>query len=103
MKETPRQQKIEKRENHPAQHVVLSQSPSGLPAVELNDITPKSRLIIKRALAANMMDDLSYQMRKKVGAFLQGDSGGWMLIELWQGSTEEQQEFVDHLNTLLST
>ncbi len=82
--------------------MLLSKSPEGLPAVEIKDASSETRTIIKRVLSSNMMGDPDYQMRTKVGAFLQGDSGGWILIEFWKGSTEEQQAFVDYLNTLLN-
>ena len=94
--------KIEKAQNAPEVCLLLSKSPEGLPAIEIKDASSETRSIIKRVLASNVMDDPDYKMRKKVGAFLQGDSDGWMLVEFWQGNTEDQQAFVDYLNILLN-
>ena len=75
----------------------LTKSPEGLPAVEIHGASPETRKIVRRIMISDHADDPEYALRQSVGAFLQGDGGGWMLIEFWKGSEEEHQKFLDYL------
>jgi hypothetical protein len=78
--------------------LTLSKSTKGLPAVEVVDASPQMQAVIRRVIKSNIMDDPDYKIRNTVGAYLQGDSEGWILVEFWKGTDEQQQAFVDYLN-----
>lgn len=101
MQESPKFENNLEAENESVEPLRLTTSPEGLPAIQITDASEKTRAIIRRAVTANHFDDPSYQLRNKAGAFLQGDQERWILVEFWQGSTDDQQAFVDHLNKLL--
>ena len=76
----------------------ITTSSNGLPCIEIRDPSPDLKRIIKNALKANHIDDPSYRLRQEAGAFLQGDSEDWILVEFWQ---KDYQPFVDYLNNLI--
>lgn len=82
--------------------ITLGKSPEGLPAFEITNPSPQMRSIIGRVITANHMEDPNYIARKKVGAFLQIDTDEYVLVEFWQGSPEEHQTFIDHINSLIA-
>lgn len=96
--EVPKKHEASEADGHTEHLLHLSKSPEGLPAVEIQDSSPSVQSTIRRMLSASQLDDPDYQERTKVGAFLQGDSDGWMLVEFWKGSPSEHQAFVDYLN-----
>ncbi|MDO8504884.1 MAG: hypothetical protein Q7S36_03470 [Candidatus Liptonbacteria bacterium] len=70
-----------------------------MPCIEIQNPKPEVREIIRKAVLDNFMDSPAYKVSKKAGAFLQGETDDWILVEFWQ---EDYQPFVDYLNKLLS-
>ena len=91
-----KESKINKPEQTTKLEVTISSN--GLPCIEVRNPTPELRRIIKGAIRTNHMDDPSYKLRQDAGAFLQGDSEDWILVEFWQ---KDYQLFVDYLNSLI--
>jgi hypothetical protein len=77
----------------------LTKSPEGLGAIEIHAASEHTRTIVRGILLANRFDDPDYQERIKVGAFLQGDSNGWLLIEFWKGSESDHRSFYEYVKS----
>lgn len=73
----------------------VSTSGHGMNALELRDPDPAVRAFVRKSVTANLMTDLDYQLRVQAGAFLQCDTGQYVLVEFWQ---QDYQPFLDYLN-----
>ena len=94
-------EKRELNKNQEKENFILevSESPSGMPCVQLNNPDPRVREIIHRAIAENRNGKPAYELGFKAGAFLQNNEDSYVLVEFW---LKNYQPFVDYLNELIA-
>lgn len=83
--------------------ILLKTSVHGMSSVSIHNPTKQVAEAVRRLVRASQIDDPDYELRSRCGAYLQADHPDWLLVEFWNGTQQDHEEFAARLNSQLQT